>query len=60
MEETLRLERMRDPKRLRLKMAWGIDLFKSHDHNRSVKAGTVRTSIGIPRDLPRRIHEAAV
>jgi predicted DNA-binding ribbon-helix-helix protein len=36
-----------------------IDLFKSQYHNRSVKAATVRTSIDIPRDLHRKIHEAA-
>ena len=36
-----------------------IDLFKSLTHNLDVKSNAVRTSIDLPRDLHRRVHEAA-
>jgi len=36
-----------------------IDLFKSPAHNPLMKAAAVRTSIDLPRDLHRRLHEAA-
>jgi predicted DNA-binding ribbon-helix-helix protein len=36
-----------------------IDLFKSSAHNRSMKSNAIRTSIDLPRDLHRRVHEAA-
>lgn len=36
-----------------------IDLFKSPAHNLSMKSNAIRTSIDLPRDLHRRIHEAA-
>ena len=36
-----------------------LDLFKSRCQNRIVKPASVRTSIDIPRDLHRRLHEAA-
>lgn len=38
----------------------GFDLFKSLAHNlRKMKSSAVRTSIDLPRDLHRRLHEAA-
>lgn len=36
-----------------------IDLFKSLAHNLDMKSNAVRTSIDLPRDLHRRVHEAA-
>src|SRR3984957_20315914 len=36
-----------------------IDLFKSLTHNPGMKSNAVRTSIDLPRDLHRRLHEAA-
>jgi hypothetical protein len=36
-----------------------IDLFKSLAHNLTMKSNAIRTSIDLPRDLHRRIHEAA-
>ena len=36
-----------------------FDLFKSFDHNLRMKPASVRTSIDLPRDLHRRLHEAA-
>src|ERR1700683_50878 len=36
-----------------------VDLFKSRYHNFCMKPASIRTSIDIPRDLHRRIHEAA-
>ena len=36
-----------------------IDLFKSLTHNPGMKSNAVRTSIDLPRDLHRRVHEAA-
>ena len=36
-----------------------LDLFKSPAHNLSMKSNAIRTSIDLPRDLHRRIHEAA-
>lgn len=36
-----------------------LDCFKSPPHNGSVKPDSVRTSIDLPRDLHRRLHEAA-
>jgi hypothetical protein len=36
-----------------------FDLFKSTLHNEVVKRGSIRTSIDLPRDLHRRLHEAA-
>jgi hypothetical protein len=40
---------------------WAIvlDLFKSPAHNLSMKPNAIRTSIDLPRDLHRRVHEAA-
>lgn len=35
------------------------DLFKSLVQNRCMKSNAVRTSIDLPRDLHRRVHEAA-
>jgi hypothetical protein len=37
----------------------GIDLFKSFSHNDCMKSNAIRTSIDLPRDLHRRVHEAA-
>jgi hypothetical protein len=37
----------------------GFDLFKSLRHNEGVEAKFIRTSIDIPRDLHRRLHEVA-
>jgi hypothetical protein len=42
----------------RLRSTW-IDLFKSQPDNGSMKPNAVRTSIDLPRDLHRRLHEAA-
>ncbi|MDX6462176.1 MAG: hypothetical protein QOJ51_5372 [Acidobacteriaceae bacterium] len=36
-----------------------IDLFKSLAHNLDMKSNAIRTSIDLPRDLHRRVHEAA-
>jgi hypothetical protein len=36
-----------------------VDLFKSLVHNLSMKPNAIRTSIDLPRDLHRRVHEAA-
>lgn len=36
-----------------------LDLFKSRRDNTSMKPGSVRTSIDLPQDLHRRLHEAA-
>jgi len=36
-----------------------LDLFKSPAHNLSMKSNAIRTSIDLPRDLHRRVHEAA-
>jgi hypothetical protein len=36
-----------------------LDLFKSPAHNLSMKSNSIRTSIDLPRDLHRRVHEAA-
>lgn len=36
-----------------------VDLFKSPAHNLSMKSNAIRTSIDLPRDLHRRVHEAA-
>lgn len=36
-----------------------VDLFKSPVHNLSMKSNAIRTSIDLPRDLHRRVHEAA-
>ena len=36
-----------------------FDLFKSHPHNEPMKSSSVRTSIDLPRDLHRRVREAA-
>jgi hypothetical protein len=36
-----------------------IELFKSLTHNLGMKSNVVRTSIDLPRDLHRRVHEAA-
>jgi hypothetical protein len=36
-----------------------IDLFKSLKYNWTVKTDSVRTSVDLPRDLHRRLHEAA-
>jgi hypothetical protein len=36
-----------------------IDLFKSQAHTDYVKPDSIRTSIDLPRDLHRRLHEAA-
>jgi len=36
-----------------------VDLFKSLAHNLSMKPNAIRTSIDLPRDLHRRVHEAA-
>lgn len=37
-----------------------FDLFKSPTHNLFMKSSAIRTSIDLPRDLHRRLHEAAV
>ncbi len=37
----------------------GIDLFKSRSDNWIVNRDVIRTSIDLPRDLHRRLHEAA-
>ena len=36
-----------------------VDLFKSPSHKLSMKSNAIRTSIDLPRDLHRKIHEAA-
>jgi len=36
-----------------------LDLFKSVAHNLCMKSNAIRTSIDLPRDLHRRVHEAA-
>jgi hypothetical protein len=36
-----------------------VDLFKSPAHNLGMKSNAIRTSIDLPRDLHRRVHEAA-
>jgi hypothetical protein len=36
-----------------------LDLFKSWSHNVLVKPDSIRTSIDLPRELHRRLHEAA-
>ena len=36
-----------------------VDLFKSPAHSLSMKSNAIRTSIDLPRDLHRRVHEAA-
>ena len=36
-----------------------FDLFKSNAHNGRMKSSSVRTSIDLPRDLHRRVREAA-
>jgi hypothetical protein len=36
-----------------------FDLFKSPTHNVCMKSESIRTSIDLPRDLHRRVHEAA-
>ena len=36
-----------------------IDLFKSQNHNSIMKSEFIRTSIDLPRDLHRRLHEKA-
>jgi predicted transcriptional regulator len=36
-----------------------IDLFKSLSDNICVKPGSIRTSIDLPRDIHRRLHELA-
>src|SRR6516164_7907104 len=37
----------------------GFDLFKSQRQNGEMNPGSVRTSIDLPRDVHRRLHEAA-
>lgn len=37
-----------------------LDLFKSPAHSLRMKSNAIRTSIDLPRDLHRRVHEAAV
>jgi hypothetical protein len=36
-----------------------VELFKSLAHNLSMESNAIRTSIDLPRDLHRRVHEAA-
>ena len=36
-----------------------VDLFKSPSHKLSMKSNAIRTSIDLPRDLHRKIHEAS-
>ena len=41
------------------KAATPLDLFKSRHHNLRMETKAIRTSIDLPRDLHRRLHEAA-